>query len=56
MAASTRLEEVAYHRAELENAKRENETLRRRIKKLERNLSEHREQDTTAQVANLAIS
>ena len=36
---SPRYEEVAYHRAELEAAKRENDALRRRIQELERCLS-----------------
>ena len=38
----TRLEEVAHHRSELEVVKRENETLRRRIRDLERTLSNRR--------------
>ena len=36
---TTRFEETAYHRSELEAAKRENGTLRRRIRELERTLS-----------------
>lgn len=39
MAASTRLEEVTYHRAELERVKRENGILRQRIQELEKALS-----------------
>lgn len=40
--STTRYEEAAYHRSELEVVKRENETLRRRIRELERGLSARR--------------
>ena len=42
-APTARYEEAAHHRAELEIAKRENESLRRRIRELERSLSSRRE-------------
>lgn len=41
-AATARYEESAYQRAEMENVKRENETLRRRIRELERRLASSR--------------
>lgn len=41
----SRYEEAAYHRAELEAVKRENEALRRRVRELERCLSEARRAD-----------
>lgn len=41
--AAARYEEAAFHRAELENVKRENETLRQRIKDLERSLANRSE-------------
>ncbi|KAI9881256.1 MAG: hypothetical protein M1830_005542 [Pleopsidium flavum] len=44
-AATTRYEEAAYHRSELDVVKRENETLRRRIRELERSLSSRRDSD-----------
>ena len=40
---SPRYEEAAHHRAELESVKRENETLKRRIRELERGLSGRRQ-------------
>lgn len=40
---STRYEEAAYHRSELESVKRENETLKRRIRELEKGLSGRRQ-------------
>ena len=43
--ATARYEEVTYHRSELENAKRENEALRRRVRELERTLSSRRGSD-----------
>jgi hypothetical protein len=44
-AATARYEEAAYHRAELDAVKRENEALRRRIRELERSLSGRRNSD-----------
>lgn len=44
--ATARYEEAAYHRSEMEFAKRENDNLRLRIKELERNLTNRRESDT----------
>ncbi|KAH0536197.1 hypothetical protein FGG08_006905 [Glutinoglossum americanum] len=41
--ATSRYEETAHHRAELESVKRENEALRRRIKELERVISARRQ-------------
>lgn len=41
--STQRYEEAAHHRSELEIVKRENETLRRRIQELERNLSSRRQ-------------
>ena len=43
--ATARYEEAAYHRSELEVAKRENEALRKRIRELERTLSSRRGSD-----------
>ena len=43
--ATARYEEAAYHRSELEVAKRENEALRKRIRELERALSSRRGSD-----------
>lgn len=43
-----RYEEAAYHRQELENVKRENEGLKRRIRELERTLRARRESDASA--------
>ena len=40
---AARYEEVAHHRSELEIVKRENESLRRRIRDLERSLSSRRQ-------------
>ena len=40
---SPRYEEAAFHRAELESVKRENELLKRRIRELERGLSDRRQ-------------
>ncbi|KAL8852942.1 MAG: hypothetical protein Q9221_002192 [Calogaya cf. arnoldii] len=41
-AATARYEETAHHRSEMENVKRENEMLRRRIRELERSLGSRR--------------
>ncbi len=41
--ATTRYEEAAHYRSELEIVKRENDNLRRRIKELERSLHERRQ-------------
>lgn len=43
---STRYEEAARHRSELDSVKRENETLKRRIRELERGLSRRRQSST----------
>ena len=43
--SSARYEEVTHHRAELEMVKRENENLRRRIRDLERSLSNRRQSE-----------
>ncbi|KAI1175682.1 hypothetical protein F4777DRAFT_578815 [Nemania sp. FL0916] len=45
MPATLRYEETAYYRAELDFAKRENETLKKRVKELERLLRDRRESD-----------
>lgn len=42
--AAARYEEAAFHRAELESVKKENEILRQRIRELERNLNQPNEQ------------
>ena len=42
---TSRYEEAAHHRAELDNVKRENDALRRRIRELERTLSNRRRSD-----------
>jgi hypothetical protein len=42
-----RYEETAYHRHELDNVKRENEALKRRIRELERTLRERRQSDAS---------
>jgi hypothetical protein len=44
--STQRYEEAAHHRSELEIVKRENETLRRRIRELERNLSSRRQSES----------
>lgn len=44
---SARLEDVAFHRQELEAVKRENEMLRRRIRELERTVRERRQSDAS---------
>ncbi|KAL2003646.1 hypothetical protein VTN02DRAFT_2909 [Thermoascus thermophilus] len=44
--ATARYEEAAYHRAELESIKRENEMLRRRVRELEITLKTYRERET----------
>jgi hypothetical protein len=53
----SRYEEAAYHRAELEAIKRENEMLRRRVRELEQNLKAYREarvgEDPTASASSL---
>lgn len=41
--ATSRYEEAAYYRSELDVLKRENDNLRRRVKELERSLNEHRQ-------------
>lgn len=43
-----RYEEVAWHRSELEAAKRENEALKRRIRELERMVRDRRSSDASA--------
>ncbi|KAI1472930.1 uncharacterized protein F4812DRAFT_410928 [Daldinia caldariorum] len=45
--ATLRYEETAHYRQELESAKRENETLKRRIKELERALRDRRQSDAS---------
>ncbi|KAI0382208.1 hypothetical protein F5Y04DRAFT_279993 [Hypomontagnella monticulosa] len=45
--ATLRYEETAHYRQELESAKRENETLKRRVKELERALRDRRQGDTS---------
>ncbi|KKA30437.1 hypothetical protein TD95_005237, partial [Thielaviopsis punctulata] len=47
--ATPRYEETAYYRAELENAKRENEALKRRIKELEKAVRGRRASDASRQ-------
>jgi hypothetical protein len=47
MPATLRYEETAHYRQELEVAKRENETLKRRIKDLEKMMRERRESDAS---------
>lgn len=55
--SSSRYEEAAYHRAELEAMKRENEMLRRRVRELEQCLKAYREgqatDDPTASASSL---
>ncbi|KAL1967018.1 hypothetical protein VTN77DRAFT_3542 [Rasamsonia byssochlamydoides] len=55
--SSSRYEEAAYHRAELEAIKRENEMLRRRVRELEQSLKAYREaqatEDPTASASSL---
>lgn len=43
---TARYEEAAYHRAELESLRRENEMLRRRVRELELTLKTLRERET----------
>lgn len=45
--ATSRYEEAAYYRSELDVLKRENDNLRRRVKELERNLNEHRQSSSS---------
>lgn len=45
---SGRYEEAAFHRHELEAVKRENETLKRRVRELERTLRQRRQSDASA--------
>lgn len=45
MPATLRYEETVHYRSELESAKRENETLKKRVKELEKMLRERREGD-----------
>ncbi|KAK3384597.1 hypothetical protein B0T24DRAFT_515234 [Lasiosphaeria ovina] len=54
--ATTRYEETAYYRAELENVKRENEALKRRVRDLERTIRDRRPSDAsrTSQPAPLS--
>ncbi|KAK4093339.1 hypothetical protein PCL_03511 [Purpureocillium lilacinum] len=47
MAATTRYEETAFYRSELETAKKENEALKRRIRDLERMLQSRRASETS---------
>ena len=47
MPATLRYEETAHYRQELEQAKRENETLKRRVKELEKQMRERRESDAS---------
>lgn len=44
-AGTSRYEEAAHHRSELDIVKRENESLRRRIRDLERSLNSRRQSD-----------
>ena len=56
---SPRYEEIAYHRAELELAKRENEALRRRIRELELDLNGRRQSNvrrSSSDVPNTTMS
>jgi cell division protein FtsB len=46
--AAARYEEAAFHRAELEAVKRENEALRQRIKDLEKSLSNRSQEGNNA--------
>lgn len=43
--STQRFEEIAYQRSELDNVKRENEALRRRVRELERTLSSRRQSE-----------
>lgn len=45
--ATSRYEEAAYYRSELDVLKRENDNLRRRVKELERSLNEHRQSSSS---------
>lgn len=47
MPATSRYEETAFHRSELEAAKRENEMLKRRVRELERRVRERRSSETS---------
>lgn len=47
MPATLRYEETAFHRQELDSAKRENEILKKRIKDLEKQVRERRESDAS---------
>jgi hypothetical protein len=49
MPATTRYEETAFYRSELDNVKRENDALKRRVRELERMLRERRESDSSRQ-------
>jgi hypothetical protein len=54
--ATSRFEETAYHRAELEAVKKENETLRRRVRELERVLSSRRQASTSSRTRSESAS
>ena len=55
IASTTRFEEAAHHRSELDIVKRENEVLRRRIQELERSLSSSR-RSGTGQTRSASVS
>lgn len=56
MPATTRYEETAFYRQELENVKRENDALKRRIRDLERKVRERRASDASNRPRSESVS
>lgn len=56
MPATVRYEETAFHRHELETAKKENEILKKRVRELEKMLRERRESSATRHVRSESVS
>lgn len=56
MPATTRYEETAFYRQELENVKRENDALKRRIRELERKVRERRASDASNRPRSESVS
>ena len=54
--AAARYEEAAFHRAELEAVKKENEALRQRIKDLEKSLSNRSQEEDNVRTPQTASS
>lgn len=56
MPATSRYEETAFYRQELENVKRENDALKRRIRELERKVRERRASDASQRPRSESVS